>query len=60
MDNENSASTNDDRAAAFLPPGIRVIESAELMKTDKTVAIRHGDELYRLTITRNGKLLLQK
>lgn len=36
------------------------IESKNLFGTSKEIFIRHGDELYRLTITRNGKLILQK
>lgn len=36
------------------------IESANLFGTSKEIFIRHGDEMYRLTITRNGKLILQK
>ncbi len=36
------------------------IESANLFGTSKEIFIRHGEEMYRLTITRNGKLILQK
>ena len=36
------------------------IESANLFGDSKEVFIRHGEEMYRLTITRNGKLILQK
>ena len=36
------------------------IESNDLFRGLKEIFIRHGDELYRLTITRNGKLILQK
>jgi hemin uptake protein HemP len=38
----------------------RVLESSELLAGEKSVLIRHENELYRLTVTRNGKLLLQK
>jgi len=36
------------------------IESQNLFGDAKEIFIRHGDEMYRLTITRNGKLILQK
>lgn len=36
------------------------IQSENLFGNSKEVFIRHGDELYRLTITRNDKLILQK
>ena len=38
----------------------RPIESACLFNDSKEVFIRHGNEMYRLTITRNDKLILQK
>lgn len=44
---------------AVAPP-FRVVESSDLLAGEKTVVIRHEAELYRLTVTRNGKLLLQK
>ena len=36
------------------------IESTNLFGDSKEIFIRHGEEMYRLTITRNGKLILQK
>lgn|GEM_PF-1059583 len=36
------------------------IESNNLFGESKEIFIRHGEEMYRLTITRNGKLILQK
>ena len=36
------------------------VESENLFGNSKEIFIRHGDELYRLTITRNDKLILQK
>ena len=36
------------------------IDSNDLFGGSKEIFIRHGEELYRLTITRNGKLILQK
>ncbi len=39
---------------------VREIASSELLGGDTELVIRHGDELYRLKLTRNGKLILQK
>lgn len=36
------------------------ITSAALLAGHREVLIRHGDEVYRLRLTRNGKLILQK
>lgn len=36
------------------------ITSSELLRGGKELLIRHGDEIYRLKLTRNGKLILQK
>ena len=38
----------------------RVIDSSELFKGEKRVLIRHHGDLYRLMITRQGKLILNK
>jgi hemin uptake protein HemP len=38
----------------------REINSAELMQGDREIVIRHGAELYRLNVTRSGKLILRK
>jgi len=40
-----------------LPPEI---SSQELLGDRQEVLIRHGEDVYRLRITRNGKLILQK
>lgn len=34
--------------------------SSDLLRGETELLIRHGDELYRLKLTRNGKLILQK
>ena len=39
---------------------IREINSRELLAGYREIIIRHGGELYRLTLTRNGKLILRK
>jgi hemin uptake protein HemP len=41
-------------------PADRIVESAELFKAERRVWIRHGESLYRLSITRQGKLILGK
>jgi hemin uptake protein HemP len=38
----------------------RTLESCELLAGGQEVRIRHGAELYRLRVTQNGKLILQK
>ena len=40
--------------------GRHAIRSADLFQGGKVVVIRHGDEEYRLRITRTGKLILTK
>ena len=40
--------------------GRRVLDSADLLQGQKAVLIRHEDQIYRLIVTRNGKLILQK
>ena len=36
------------------------IRSTDLLQGHREVFIEHGDEVYRLLVTRNGKLILQK
>ncbi len=38
----------------------RILTSAEILQGEKRVIITHGDEVYRLLVTRNDKLILQK
>jgi hemin uptake protein HemP len=38
----------------------RQVTSEELLDGKKEVWIRHGEEIYRLRLTRSGKLILQK
>ena len=38
----------------------RTIPSEDLFGPDRMVVIEHGGDRYRLMITRNGKLILQK
>ncbi len=39
---------------------LREIHSSSLLLGQKEILIRHGEEVYRLRLTRNGKLILQK
>ena len=41
-------------------PCIRIVASEVLLAGRRTLLIRHGEELYRLQLTSNGKLLLTK
>ena len=38
----------------------RIVESADLLRGSREIQIVHGDEIYRLRLTRNGKLILTK
>lgn len=43
------------------PPATpRVIDSSELLAGQHEIWIQHAGEIYRLRLTRNGKLILQK
>lgn len=42
------------------PTAIRSIHSEELLQGERQVVILHHGETYRLLVTRNDKLLLQK
>ncbi|MGE3244116.1 MAG: hemin uptake protein HemP [Pirellulales bacterium] len=39
---------------------IRVVRSEDLFAGGRVVLIQHGDEQYRLLVTRNDRLILQK
>ncbi|MEW4529643.1 hemin uptake protein HemP [Maioricimonas sp. JC845] len=39
---------------------LRVVDSRELLRGDREVLIRHSDQIYRLRLTKSGKLILQK
>jgi hemin uptake protein HemP len=41
-------------------PEPRILRSEDLFAGQKTIVIQHGAELYRLLITRNDRLILQK
>ncbi|MBO6716446.1 MAG: hemin uptake protein HemP [Rhizobiaceae bacterium] len=39
---------------------VRTLSSANLFQGTKEIAIEHGESVYRLKITRQGKLILNK
>ncbi|MFW6155380.1 MAG: hemin uptake protein HemP [Planctomycetota bacterium] len=41
-------------------PNASVIDSAQLLANRKEIQIRHAGEVYRLRVTKNGKLILNK
>jgi len=54
-----------DKPPAPQPPqpaaqAVRTIESAEIFRGQSEIVIRHEDFTYRLKITRQGKLILNK
>ena len=42
------------------PSPIRTITSRKLLLGDRTLRIAHGQEVYLLRLTRNGRLILTK
>lgn len=38
----------------------RIVRSDDLLQGEREVLIAHGADVYRLKLTRNGKLILQK
>jgi hemin uptake protein HemP len=42
------------------PSTLREIDSSSLLQGEKEVLIHHSGEVYRLRLTKNGKLILQK
>ena len=46
--------------AATRPGDVRLLKSSDLFGTDMEVQIDHDGTLYRLKITRQGKLILNK
>lgn len=51
-----------EKMSGLMPEGSpqRVIESTQLFDGDSEICIRHDGALYRLKITRQGKLILNK
>jgi hemin uptake protein HemP len=42
------------------PTAVRIVEAAELLRGSRLVLIEHRGALYRLSLTRNDRLVLQK
>ena len=42
------------------PSKVRIIRSVDLLQGEREVCIDHEGEIYRLRLTRNQKLILQK
>jgi hemin uptake protein HemP len=49
-----------DARAAAPPPRPPIVRTDELFGTRREVIIKHGEEEYRLRITRSNKLILTK
>jgi hemin uptake protein HemP len=46
--------------AADSRPAPREVRLEDLLRGDRELLIRHGEEVYHLRITKNGRLLLTK
>jgi hemin uptake protein HemP len=57
---ENAASPCSTPVTPREMTSVRTIPSESLLQGGTEVLITHGAELYRLRLTRNGKLILQK
>jgi hemin uptake protein HemP len=52
---------NDPQPARDIPAlPAREVDSRDLMQGQREIVIRHGEEAYRLSVTRSGKLILRK
>jgi hemin uptake protein HemP len=43
-----------------MPAALRTVRSEDLLQGGKEVLIQHGQEMYRLRLTKAGKLILNK
>lgn len=63
MNASSKANTPDDTSAEPSPPDfppVATVRSEELLRGGRQLRIVHGDQIYRLLLTRNNKLILQK
>ena len=62
MDHEHSPTPTDTIPPTATPgeESPREFDSADLLRGEKEVLIHHAGEVYRLRLTRNDKLILQK
>lgn len=58
-DNTDRGSENPKRTSKA-PATVFTVVSEELLRGGREMRILHGDEVYRLLVTRNDKLILQK
>jgi hemin uptake protein HemP len=56
----NSASSGEKPATGDPPAASRAVTSSELFGTQREIIIQHEDAVYRLRITKSGKLILTK
>lgn len=59
-DPRNVSGPANDPPPAISPAQMREVNSQELMQGTREIIIRHGEEAYRLSVTRSGKLILRK
>lgn len=59
-DPRNASGPAGDPPPALTPAQTREVNSQDLMQGTREIIIRHGEEAYRLSVTRSGKLILRK
>jgi hemin uptake protein HemP len=57
---EDSPQDMESRTIELTPATMREVNSRDLMRGDREIVIRHGNDAYRLSVTRSGKLILRK
>jgi hemin uptake protein HemP len=60
IESADSSSGTPSPAPSEEKPSLRVLNSLELFDGQRAIVIQHGEERYRLLITRNDRLILQK
>lgn len=58
--NESDSSDNIDVSGTRSRDTVLILDSAEILRGHHEVMIRHGEEFYRLRVTKAGKLYLTK
>lgn len=56
----NTPDSSDQKEDAPAPGGVSLLRSEELLKGEREILIAHCQDVYRLRVTRNGKLILTK
>ncbi len=59
-DSDNRMSPSDSEVKSTRQPADDVLDSNQIFGLRRSVWIRHGEHLYRLQITQQGKLILTK